>query len=75
MRSGVKHYIMCSTVVTYGNKNISTDVNENSPIQPYDTYGHYKAEAELIFKEEFEKRSFPVTIVKPSTIYGPNLVY
>ena len=69
---GVKHYIMCSTVVTYGNKNISTEVNENFPTQPYDSYGHYKAEAELIFKEEFEKKSFPVTIVKPSTVYGPN---
>ena len=40
---GVKHYIMCSTVVTYGNKNISTEVNENFPTQPYDSYGHYKA--------------------------------
>ena len=27
-------------------------------LQPYDSYGHYKAEAELIFKEEFEKKVF-----------------
>jgi len=69
----VKHFIMCSSVVTYGNQYNSFPTNEDHPIRPYDDYGHNKAEADVIFMEEYEKNGFPVTIVKPSTVYGPKL--
>jgi len=71
--NGVKHFIMCSSVATYGNEYISFPTNENHPIRPYDYYGHNKAEADSVFMEEHEKNGFPVTIVKPSTVYGPKL--
>ena len=69
----VKHFIMCSSVVTYGNQYNSFPTNDDHPIRPYDDYGHNKAEADVIFMEEYEKNGFPVTIVKPSTVYGPKL--
>ena len=67
----VKHFIMCSSVATYGNQFNSLPTNEDHPIRPYDDYGHHKAEADFIFMEEYEKNKFPVTIIKPSHVYGP----
>ena len=67
----VKHFIMCSSVATYGNQYNSLPTNEDHPIRPYDDYGHNKAEADVICMEEYEKNGFPVTIVKPAAVYGP----
>jgi|TARA_B110000438_G_scaffold295433_1_gene338419 nucleoside-diphosphate-sugar epimerase len=69
--SNVKHFIMCSSVVTYGNKFKTFPIDENHPIRPYDDYGHNKAEADFIYMEEYKKNGFPITIIKPSTVYGP----
>jgi nucleoside-diphosphate-sugar epimerase len=62
---------MCSSVVTYGNQYNSFPTNDDHPIRPYDDYGHNKAEADVIFMEAYEKNGFPVTIIKPSYVYGP----
>lgn len=67
----VKHFIMASTVVTYGNKFNSFPINENHPVRPVDGFAHNKAEADAVFMEAYEKDGFPVTILKPITIYGP----
>jgi len=67
----VKHFIMCSSVVTYGNQYNSFPTNEDHPICPDDAYGHDKAEADAIFMEAYEKNGFPVTIIKPTSVYGP----
>ena len=67
----VKHFIMCSTVLTYGYQNNSFPTNEDHPICPDDAYGHNKAEADAIFMEAYEKNGFPVTIIKPTSVYGP----
>jgi nucleoside-diphosphate-sugar epimerase len=34
-------------------------------------YGRHKAEADAVFLEAYEQQGFPVTIIKPSTTYGP----
>ena len=67
----VKHFVMCSTVATYGNKYNLFPTNENHPILPADDYAHNKAEADAVFMEAYEKNNFPVTIIKPTTVYGP----
>ena len=67
----VKHFIMCSTVLTYGFQNNSFPANEDHPICPDDAYAHNKAEADAIFMEAYEKNEFPITIIKPTTVYGP----
>jgi nucleoside-diphosphate-sugar epimerase len=68
---GVQHFIFCSTVCVYGNQYDSLPVSENHPLRPVTSYGKEKAEAEQVFREAFEKDGFPVTIVRPSTTFGP----
>jgi len=67
----VKHFIMCSTVATYGFDFNSFPTKEDHLIRPTDGYGHNKAEADAVFMEAYEKNAFPVTIIKPTTVYGP----
>ena len=67
----VKHFVMCSTVGTYGNKYNLFPTDENHPIHPADGYSHNKAEADSVFMDAYEKNNFPVTIIKSSTVYGP----
>jgi len=67
----VKHFVMCSTVATYGNRYNLFPTDENHSILPVDNYAHNKAEADAIFMEAYEKNNFPITIIKPATIYGP----
>jgi len=67
----VKHFVMCSTTATYGNIYKTFPTTEDHPIRPTNDYARNKAEADFIFMEAFEKDKFPVTIIKPSTVYGP----
>ncbi len=68
---GVGHFVMCSTVCTYG---ISCDwlpVTEDHPLRPITAYGRNKVAADAAFMEAHYREGFPVTIIKPSTTYGP----
>ena len=67
----VSHFVMCSTVCTYGVNFNFLPVKENNPLNPISSYGQNKAKADKIFMEAFSKNKFPVTIIKPSTTYGP----
>jgi len=67
----VQHFIQCSTVCTYGVAHDWMPVTEDHPLRPITAYGRYKAQADAVFLEAYHRQGFPVTIVKPSTTYGP----
>jgi nucleoside-diphosphate-sugar epimerase len=69
--SHVQHFVQCSTVCTYGIADGSMPVTEDHPLRPTTTYGRHKAQADAVFLEAYDRQGFPVTIVKPSTTYGP----
>ncbi|QHT63121.1 NAD-dependent epimerase/dehydratase family protein [Paenibacillus lycopersici] len=68
---GVKHFIQCSTVCTYGVDYDWLPVTEDHPLRPTTGYGRGKAEADAVLMEAFYREGFPVTILKPSTTYSP----
>ncbi len=68
---GVQHFIQCSTVCTYGIDLDWMPVTEDHPLRPITDYGRNKVAADRVFLEAWYRESFPVTILKPSTTYGP----
>ena len=68
---GVSHFIQISTVCTYGVGFDSFPVAEDHQLRPITEYGRNKAEADEVLLQEFARQGYPVTIVKPSTTYGP----
>lgn len=68
---GVRHFIMCSTVCTYGIDYRWMPVTEDHPLRPNGPYGRNKVSADNAFLEAHCREAFPVTIIKPSTTYGP----
>ena len=68
---GVGHFVQCSTVCTYGVEYDWLPVSEDHPLRPITDYGRGKVEADQVFLEAHARESFPVTIIKPSTTYGP----
>jgi nucleoside-diphosphate-sugar epimerase len=67
----VGHFLMTSTVCTYGINYDWLPATEDHPLRPITSYGKNKAAADAVFMESFYKDGFPVTIIKPSTTYGP----
>lgn len=67
----VGHFVMCSTVCTYGIQYDWLPATEDHPLRPITDYGRNKAAADAVFLEAHFKSGFPVTIIKPSTTYGP----
>lgn len=68
---GVFQFVMTSTVCTYGIDYDWFPVTEDHPLRPITEYGRKKAEADSVFLEAYYREGFPVTIIKPSTTYGP----
>jgi nucleoside-diphosphate-sugar epimerase len=68
---GVRHLVCCSTVCTYGVTSDWLPVTEDHPLRPITDYGRGKVEADRVFLEAFCREGFPVTIIKPSTTFGP----
>jgi len=68
---GVGHFVQCSTVCTYGVNYDWLPVKEDHPLRPITDYGRGKVEADRVFLDAHEKEGYPVTIIKPSTTYGP----
>lgn len=69
--AGVKHLIVTSTVCTYGVQSDWLPVTEDHPLRPITDYGRNKVAADRIFMEAHYHLDFPVTIMKPSTTFGP----
>jgi len=68
---GVNHFLMTSTVCTYGIDYDYLPADETHPLRPITSYGKDKAAADAVFLESYYREHFPVTIIKPSTTYGP----
>ena len=71
--AGVDHFIQVSTVCTYGVDYDELPVTEEHPLRPITDYGRNKVAADEVFLSAHRDAGFPVTIVKPSTTYGPKL--
>ncbi|QHW32930.1 NAD-dependent epimerase/dehydratase family protein [Paenibacillus rhizovicinus] len=67
---GVKHFVQCSTVCTYGVDYDWLPVTEDHPLRPTTGYGRGKVEADTVLMEAYYREGFPVTIMKPSTTYS-----
>lgn len=70
---GVQQFVMCSTVATYGIEYDWFPSGEDHPLRPITDYGRNKVAADAIFLRAHEEEQFPVTIIKPSTTYGPRM--
>lgn len=67
----VKHLVHCSTVCTYGVEYDFLPATEDHPLRPISDYGKNKVLADHAFLAAYHDRGFPVTIIKPSSTYGP----
>lgn len=67
----VQHFVFTSTVCVYGLQYDWLPVTEDHPLRPVTSCGKEKAEAEKTFLEAYYKDNFPVTIIRPSTTFGP----
>lgn len=68
MKSGVKHFIYCSSSEALGQV---IDGTEESEYNPDEAYGRSKMEAEKALLKLKREKNFPVTIVRPTGVYGP----
>lgn len=70
--AGIGHAVHVSSVAVYGSA--PGPVDESTPtdaiLAPGDLYARSKREAEEVARGIEEKRGFPVTIVRPSAVYG-----
>lgn len=67
----VGHVIHTSTVTVLGERFDWLPVTEDHPVRPTVPYAAQKAEAERVLLEAHYGSGFPVTIMRPSTTYGP----
>lgn len=66
------HFIFCSTVCTYGVKvPPGVLIDETFPQEPISEYGKNKLACEQLFLRAHESSRMPVTIIRPSSTYGP----
>ena len=67
-----RHFIFCSTVCSYGVKvPPHIFIEETFPQEPISGYGKNKLLAERIFLQAHHQGKFNLTIIRPSTTYGP----
>ena len=67
---GVRHFVNCSTVATYGREFDCLPTTEEYPLRPTSDYGVKKAQADQVFLDAYRTIGFPATIIKPSLTYG-----
>jgi nucleoside-diphosphate-sugar epimerase len=70
---GVGQLVHCSTVCTYGVEYDWLPVTEDHPLRPTTDYGRNKVAADAVYLAAYYREGFPVTIIKPSTTYGPQM--
>jgi len=68
---GVRQLVHTSTVCTYGIQYDWLPVTEDHPLRPITDYGRNKAAADAVYMEAYYREGFPVTIIKPSSTFGP----
>ena len=73
-RSGVRHFVNCSTADTYGNHK-KIPITESFRQKPENDYAYSKLEAEKIVSLIGERDGLAVTTLRPTMIYGPGSIY
>ena len=68
--AGVQRFVHCSTVGVHGDIE-HPPANEDAPLRPGDIYQVTKVQGEQIAREAAARTGLPVTIARPSGIYGP----
>jgi nucleoside-diphosphate-sugar epimerase len=68
--AGVTRLVHCSTVGVHGDIE-HPPANEDAPLRPGDVYQRTKVEGERIARDAAARTGLPVTIARPSGIYGP----
>lgn len=68
---GMQHFVFTSTVCVFGLQYDWLPVTEDHPLRPVTAYGRGKAAAERTFLDAYYGDNFPVTIIRPSTTFGP----
>jgi dihydroflavonol-4-reductase len=69
-QAGVRRVVHCSTVGVHGDIE-HPPANEDAPLRPGDVYQATKVEGESVAREASQRTGLPVTIARPSGIYGP----
>jgi nucleoside-diphosphate-sugar epimerase len=72
--AGIRHFICCSTADTYGTQK-EIPVRETCKQHPENDYAYSKLMAEQAVIRTGARRNMPVTILRPTMIYGPRAVY
>lgn len=70
LASGIARFVHCSTVGVYGHVR-HPPATETTPFGPTDAYQRTKLEGELLAMEYHRERGLPVTVLRPTGIYGP----
>jgi nucleoside-diphosphate-sugar epimerase len=68
--AGARRVVHCSTVGVHGDIE-HPPADEEAPLRPGDIYQVTKLEGERIARDAAERTGLPVTIARPSGIYGP----
>ncbi|KJR96419.1 MAG: hypothetical protein VR65_28240 [Desulfobulbaceae bacterium BRH_c16a] len=66
----VGRFVHCSTVGVHGDVKVPP-ATEESPYAPADIYQRTKLEGELLAREFSAKNGLPLSVVRPTAIYGP----
>lgn len=67
---GLQHFIYVSSMSVYGLRCAAYDIDENTMLNPADSYGISKLKGETALQELSASKGFRLTIVRPSLIYG-----
>lgn len=67
--SGLKRFVLVSSLTSYGPSSPSQPLQESDPRQPIEHYGKSKLEAEQAVEED--AANIPWTIARPAGVYGP----
>jgi dihydroflavonol-4-reductase len=70
LTAGIDRFVHCSTVGVHGH--IATGpATEEAPYSPGDPYQRTKLEAELLARAYGRDQGLPITVARPTAIYGP----
>jgi nucleoside-diphosphate-sugar epimerase len=69
-----KHIVHFSTTAIYGSP-LTFPITEKYPQKPNDNYGKTKLMGEKIAWEYFKEKNLPISIIRPTLIYGPGNPY
>ncbi|MFX0013360.1 MAG: NAD-dependent epimerase/dehydratase family protein [Promethearchaeota archaeon] len=74
LSQNISHIINWSTAMVYGTLEY-TPADENHPVHPEDPYSESKWVQEQVALSFFEENELPVSVIRPTAIYGPRSFY